>query len=473
MPEKPNRKLFPVVFKSFKRQYVFGSASELARWARSNAEFWNVQRQMLPMVADLSNVLVARLTNTAQQLATVTSKLDEPTDAVELAVLWLAIEPYVNGTAIPGDSKIAEYAASMMMQDPYGALGLLIVAAKIDKEKEVGKLIARAENTDVVLTINAGRRLLEDFEKKIRLTPDEVRNVVEEARSQMRELFNAIANERQRIDEVHKSLEKAKQANEDLELQLRSNFKNLADRLASEINAWKSELLKKTAEARSEAEVDLNALREGLRRVASDAEAEAKKIREEITAGSGRVASFLEKASADIKTGLDSITDSVRSQLQQKKPIDYWREKKKAHRQLLKWYGGAWAAAIIVFIAVPLFCADKLFEHVWDSEGHFRLWPYVVSTLYVTIGLWFLRLLAKLFFSAHHLGEDAHEREVMTDGLFSLFGEAAAAPYLTKRPYSRVIDILYRPATKGVIREEGPGLDLNRLVESVSRRGDK
>lgn len=125
----------------------------------------------------------------------------------------------------------------------------------------------------------------------------------------------------------------------------------------------------------------------------------------------------------------------------------------------------AWGIGTIIFVIGLGLGAWILFEYL--ESGYWHLWKFGVTILYVSLGTWFLRSLAKLFFSAQHLAEEAYEREVMADGLFSLLNDPKAVEALKTRNMRRIVDVLFRPATKGVIKDDGPGLDLNKLVEAL------
>lgn len=188
----------------------------------------------------------------------------------------------------------------------------------------------------------------------------------------------------------------------------------------------------------------------------------------------------------DAQTKLDGWISAQGEQRQLEKPAALWAERAGKHsKQAAKWQsmsiivgiaGLVFAAlvAVIAFkLAKPLFDAAivpgapaKLLAGTLRPTFHYELiFTGAITLAWLTMYLWAMRILVRLYTTEHHLAIDASARGAMMEAYLGLI-EADAAN-AADRPI--VLQALFRPVQDGMVRDDGPpGITPAALLSSIA-----
>lgn len=142
--------------------------------------------------------------------------------------------------------------------------------------------------------------------------------------------------------------------------------------------------------------------------------------------------------------------------------VTYWQRKHADHAGLaskyFKWFFASAGAGAVALIAYAWF--------LLPSEGdlsHIPIGRLAISAVIVTMVLWAVRALARLWLSNQHLATDASERVVMVTTYLALLKEQAA---LSVDDRKNVIDALFRRASTGIVKEDAnPPIVFNGILK--------
>nr|AGU09799.1 hypothetical protein [uncultured organism] len=220
------------------------------------------------------------------------------------------------------------------------------------------------------------------------------------------------------------------------------------------------------------------------RRFSHQADEIEAKIEVSLASGTDQLARATEAA----KTQVNSWLSAQDEQRQLEKPAELWAKRGREHeKNSRKWRNWSIAVAIgglvlAVFIAVRAFqWSGPLFEAAMipgtpastkAAAGslrptfHYELIFTAATTLaWLTMYLWAMRLLVRLYTTEHHLAIDASARGAMMEAYLGLI-EADAAN-AADRPI--VLQALFRPVQDGMVRDDGPpGLTPAALLSALA-----
>ncbi|MBL0943932.1 MAG: hypothetical protein IBJ04_06345 [Hydrogenophaga sp.] len=184
----------------------------------------------------------------------------------------------------------------------------------------------------------------------------------------------------------------------------------------------------------------------------------------EFEATQGQRQSDFDQLKVDHERAMEALRKTFREELALRAPAEYWKTKRNGHH---KW---AWVTGVVSFAAIAG-AATGLGWQVHDllvktPSGHVPdTWRLAVLALIGVFTVWALRLVVRMFLSHLHLLTDAGERVVMVQTYLSLLeGDQLAS----KEDRQLILQALFRPATDGIVKDEGIPLS---LAEALTRNG--
>ncbi|WP_426255412.1 DUF6161 domain-containing protein [Sphingomonas sp. DC2300-3] len=188
----------------------------------------------------------------------------------------------------------------------------------------------------------------------------------------------------------------------------------------------------------------------------------------------------------DAQTQVDGWVAAQKEQRQLAKPAKLWEERALKHTtDANKWRARSVVVGIVglvlaVFIAVRAFqWARPLFDAAiipgkptQTTAGTLRptfhyelIFTGAITLAWLTMYLWAMRILVRLYTTEHHLAIDASARGAMMEAYLGLI-EAKAA---NKADRPIVLQALFRPVQDGMVRDDGPpGITPAALLSSIA-----
>ena len=169
-------------------------------------------------------------------------------------------------------------------------------------------------------------------------------------------------------------------------------------------------------------------------------------------------------------------------------PAEYWDEKSINHRKTMHFMAFTTVAIAVlaggVFVTVALNIpslpeitvpdvkvdveSQRFYLDLLSDQGtHHILTKISVLLSISTIGVWLARLSAKIFISNMHLKMDAEERATMFQAYIALLLQDRGLNDVSRQ---LIIQTLFRPSTKGFIKDEGPTSVPETLAKSASQQ---
>jgi hypothetical protein len=197
-------------------------------------------------------------------------------------------------------------------------------------------------------------------------------------------------------------------------------------------------------------------------------------INQEIGKISSIASSAIEDLTSSSKDTIDNWFNAFKEQRQLEAPVALWEGRATTHEKTLtsrKWWmvgvgvAGLIAAGAVAFAAFAI--AHEIFKdavitpkdgQLYSVNGmrasfHFELLLASAGTLlYLTMYLWTMRLLVRLYTTEHHLAIDARGRSALTETYLSLTKEGAA----TDADRAIMLAVIFRPVADGMVKEDGP-----------------
>ncbi|MDX2223587.1 MAG: DUF6161 domain-containing protein [Rhodospirillaceae bacterium] len=165
---------------------------------------------------------------------------------------------------------------------------------------------------------------------------------------------------------------------------------------------------------------------------------------------------------------LQAQVEAVKSRVGLQHPKEYWKTKAGDHKKEERRYWWFTIASFVVGAIVLGFGGEYLLDQVVFIGEKIKIWPLGLFLLGVSFVVWWLRLMSRLYLSSRYLKEDAAERAVMIETFVDLTSQPGALEFLGEPMKVAVLDSVFRPSSKGVTSDDGPGIDPARMAAVVS-----
>lgn len=145
--------------------------------------------------------------------------------------------------------------------------------------------------------------------------------------------------------------------------------------------------------------------------------------------------------------------------------MKYWIDKSLEHRALARKMAGGTGVVVVLLafgIAVGI---HWLLKDVASAEGD-TYWLLGAVAVFGTLLVYGMRLRVRFTMSQFHLHEDARQRAIMTQAYLALLKEGNA---LKDDDRSLVLEMLFRPVSAGLIREDGAATPVEALASKLSK----
>jgi hypothetical protein len=140
----------------------------------------------------------------------------------------------------------------------------------------------------------------------------------------------------------------------------------------------------------------------------------------------------------------------VKQEIALKAPVTYWETKAAEHENQA--FGFGIAVIVLMFLCgVGAFHSLSFVKELVGEGGKTNYAGIAVVAVLVTLVLWMLRLVVRIFLSQQHLGADARERTAMVKTYLAL-KEAGVAP--NNGDLTPVLVALFRPSSDGIVKDE-------------------
>jgi hypothetical protein len=151
-----------------------------------------------------------------------------------------------------------------------------------------------------------------------------------------------------------------------------------------------------------------------------------------------------------------------------KNAVVYWTEKADEHKTN-SWIFGIISGALMIGMLITIICFGKYFvgldltkgtgAKLLTKTGALQLWVYGFFIISVTMVIWIIRLLVKVFLSNLHQLSDANERATMIQTYLAFEREEKT---LTEKDKELVLPSIFRTSSHGIIKEDSaPNTPMN------------
>lgn len=151
-----------------------------------------------------------------------------------------------------------------------------------------------------------------------------------------------------------------------------------------------------------------------------------------------------------------------------KNAVVYWTEKAAEHKTN-SWIFGVISGSLMIGMIITIICFGKYFvgldltkgtgAKLLTKSGALQLWVYGFFIISVTMVIWIIRLLVKVFLSNLHQLSDANERATMIQTYLAFEREEKT---LTEKDKELVLPSIFRTSTHGIIKEDSaPNTPMN------------
>ncbi|MNK04376.1 hypothetical protein D3C87_222380 [compost metagenome] len=163
---------------------------------------------------------------------------------------------------------------------------------------------------------------------------------------------------------------------------------------------------------------------------------------------------------------MSRLEDAFREKMGLRAPVEYWSDRQKYHQTRSK-LTGAMSFGLISFLGVLLVGLSFWVLGNLTAEGKPEFWRVSVLVLLGVLGIWAIRLVVRIFLSHVHLTSDASERITMVKTYLSLIESGST---LSDADRTLILQSLFRPATDGIVKDEGLP---HPLLEALTRSSGK
>lgn len=207
---------------------------------------------------------------------------------------------------------------------------------------------------------------------------------------------------------------------------------------------------------------------------------------------SSKASSALDQLMSTSQETIENWLRAFKEQRQLEAPVALWEGRASIHESTLKsrkwWMIGVGSVGLVVAAGVALGTfegATHIFNDavtrsdngkIFSVNGmrpsfHFELILASAGTLlYLTMYLWTMRLLVRLYTTEHHLAIDARGRSALTETYLSLTKEGAA----TDADRAIMLAVIFRPVADGMVKEDGPpAISPAALIASIASGAGK
>jgi hypothetical protein len=178
--------------------------------------------------------------------------------------------------------------------------------------------------------------------------------------------------------------------------------------------------------------------------------------------------SDMERGAEELKKQMEELANVLKVRVTEDTmatPASFWKTKTAGHGDRMNAYAVLFLALGGLFVATDLYYGVPFLEAKLKVQS-LELWPLAIGALIVGLQIWALRILVRLFYAEQHLREDARERSVMVRTLLTLAKQPLLREQLNAEVLPTAFEILFRPAAKGVIQDEGAPTDLVKVAEA-------
>ena len=163
------------------------------------------------------------------------------------------------------------------------------------------------------------------------------------------------------------------------------------------------------------------------------------------------------------------------SELAFKKAVSYWTDKAKGHKTNSIIFGIVAGLLMIItlcaiyklgqyIVGLDITDAKGIGKRILTDSGALQIWVYAFFMVSLTIIIWIIRLLVKVFLSNLHLLSDAKERETMIMTYLALEREEQV---LKKEDKELILPSIFRTSSHGIIKDDSsPNPVMNILTKN-------
>jgi len=154
---------------------------------------------------------------------------------------------------------------------------------------------------------------------------------------------------------------------------------------------------------------------------------------------------------------LQNVTDTYDRQLSLQSSITYWKRKLKSHKNLSCVFAVISVLSVILMMILIYFAGKELvknnsiFTSSDSGSNALEHWELIVFAIFVSLGIWLIRILVRIFLSNLHLTNDAHERVTMITTYLAMLRSGHA---LKDEDKQLILQVIFRPSISGLIKDE-------------------
>jgi Family of unknown function (DUF6161) len=175
--------------------------------------------------------------------------------------------------------------------------------------------------------------------------------------------------------------------------------------------------------------------------------------------------SEFENQAAEHKREMENLRKTFREEIALRAPADYWEKKRLGHMRASGITGGLSFGSIIIAAVLLGWLSHDLLRTTATATPP-EAWRVAVLLLIGVFAVWAVRLVVRMFLSHLHLSTDAAERVVMIRTYLSLLeGDRLAS----KEDRQLILQALFRPASDGIVKDEGIPLSLAELLTRTGK----
>ncbi|WP_438711198.1 DUF6161 domain-containing protein [Aquimarina muelleri] len=177
------------------------------------------------------------------------------------------------------------------------------------------------------------------------------------------------------------------------------------------------------------------------------------------------------------KSKMEESEDFYEKKLAVKNAVTYWSKKAKNH-QINSFIFGGIAGLLMIGAIIMIFNSGKYIidldlsdetgigRKILTEKGALQLWVYGFFIISMTLVIWFIRLLVKVFLSNLHLLSDAKERETMIQTYLAFEREENT---LKDTDRDLILPSIFRVSANGFIKDDStPNTPINIITKKFT-----
>lgn len=177
------------------------------------------------------------------------------------------------------------------------------------------------------------------------------------------------------------------------------------------------------------------------------------------------------------KSKMTESEEFYEKKLAVKSAVNYWSDKAKSHKRNSYIFGAIGGTLMIItfigiislgkyIINLDLTDVNGIGRKVLTETGALQLWVYGFFIVCMTLIIWFIRLIVKVFLSNLHLLSDAKERETMIQTYLAFEREENT---LKETDRDLILPSIFRITTNGFIKEDStPNSPINIITKKFT-----